>query len=209
MFSKLKKMLCGDSNAQATQEMTERMILNEGHIWQHKLWRRWVMGQMFHMMTWGQKPLSEANYDRRLKRRGYPYAIRTLKNEIKMQRLLEKNNDFEELNERKRWFTEELLVGLLLDSEKYINLKDASCGERWYNAYKGAGAYFTMKNLILFHECSIHEGDKVLGKEESLKYLKQFTFNDRTTGHDMFVMMMKLIHDNKYVYKCAKREGQQ
>ena len=22
-----------------------------------------------------------------------------------------------------------------------VNLKDAACGEKWYNAYKGAGAY--------------------------------------------------------------------
>lgn len=207
MFDKLKKMLCGDSAAKATQEVTEKMILSEGYIWQHKLWRRWVMGQMFHMMSWGKKPLSEANYDRRLKRRGFPYAIKTLKNELKMQRLLEENNDFEELEERKRWFKEELLVELLLNSEKSMNLKDASCGEKWYNAYKGAGAYFTMKNLILFHECRIHESDKILGKEESFKYMKQIAFDEKTSGHDMFVMMMKLIEDNHFVYTCAKHDN--
>lgn len=205
MFNKLKKLFCGDSTAKATQEMTEKMISNEGYIWQHKLWRRWVMGQMFHMMTWGKKPLSEANYDRRLKLRGFRYAIQTLKNEFKMQRLLEENNDVEELEERKRWFTEGLLEELLLESKNDIYLRETTCGERWYNAYKGAGAYFTMKNLILFHECRIHDGDNVLGKEESFKYMKQFAFDERTTGHDMFVMMMKLIHDNNYVYTYAKQ----
>lgn len=28
---------------------TEIMIENDGY----KLWRRWIMGQMLHMMTWG------------------------------------------------------------------------------------------------------------------------------------------------------------
>lgn len=204
MFDKLKKMLGGDSTFKSTQKVTEEMILSEGYIWQHKLWRRWVMGQMFHMMTWGQKPLSEANYDRRLKLRGYPYAIRTLKNELRMQRILEAKNDIEELEERKRWFTDELLKDLLLGQRMYVNLKGTPCGERWYNAYKGAGAYFTMKNLILFHECKIHEGNEVLGKVASFEYMKQIAFDDRTTGHDMFVMMMKLIHDNNYVYTCAR-----
>lgn len=123
MFNKLKKLFCGDSTAKATQEVTEKMISNEGYIWQHKLWRRWVMGQMFHMMTWGKKPLSEANYDRRLKLRGFRYAIQTLKNEFKMQRLLEENNDVEELEERKRWFTEGLLEELLLESKNEYTLE--------------------------------------------------------------------------------------
>ena len=88
-----------------------------------------------------------------------------------------------------------------------MNLKDASCGEKWYNAYKGAGAYFTMKNLILFHECRIHESDKILEKEESFKYMKQIAFDEKTSGHDMFVMMMKLIEDNHFVYTCAKHDN--
>lgn len=205
MFNKLLKKLCGDSAFKSSQNATEKMILSEGYIWQHKLWRRWVMGQMFHMMTWGHKPLSEANFDRRLKLRGFSYAIRTLKNEIKMQRLLEEKNDVEELEERRRWFTDELLVGLLVSGERYVNVMKTVYAERWYDAYKGAGAYFTMKNLILFHECKIHKDYRMLGKEESIEYMKKIAFDDKTTGHDMFVMMMKLIHDNNYYYTYAKR----
>lgn len=37
----------------AAKSKTEIMIENDGYLWQYKLWRRWIMGQMLHMMTWG------------------------------------------------------------------------------------------------------------------------------------------------------------
>lgn len=212
MFDKLKKLFASPASEEQNTEVfkkqklspTEEMILEDDHIWQHKLWRRWVMAQMFHMMMWVGKPLSEENYDKKLRIRGYGYAGRVMKNEMAMQKLLRENNDLEELEERNRWFTPELYSEIRSYKGGWYSFKESACYEIWSNAFKGTGAYFTMKNLILFHGCRIHLGEQVLGKDESFGYMKQTAFNDETTGKEMFAMMMKLISDNNYFYSSRK-----
>ncbi|HBC22248.1 MAG TPA: hypothetical protein DC009_09355 [Porphyromonadaceae bacterium] len=71
--------------------------------------------------------------------------------------------------------------------------------EAWVDAYKGAGAYFTMKNMILFHNCRIHlDSGKVLDRDASFEYLKKLVADPRYTGKQLFGEMMKLIRDNKF-----------
>ena len=72
----------------------------------------------------------------------------------------------------------------------------------WVNAYKGAGAYFTMKNLILFHNCKVHlDNGQVLDTDASFNYLKEVNAQPSTTGNSLFAMMMKLISDNNFTWR--------
>lgn len=150
MFDKLKKLFASPASEEQNTEVfkkqklspTEEMILEDDHIWQHKLWRR--------------------------------------------------------------WFTPELYSEIRSYKGGWYSFKESACYERWNDAFKGTGAYFTMKNLILFHGCRIHLGEQVLGKDESFGYMKQTAFNEETTGKEMFAMMMKLISDNNYFYSSRK-----
>lgn len=67
------------------------------------------------------------------------------------------------------------------------------------DAYKGAGGYFTCKNLILFHGCRVHKRTMVLSQEESLKELedmKKMCSEEFFEGWRMIGFMKELIQDN-------------
>ena len=69
----------------------------------------------------------------------------------------------------------------------------------WKDAFKGAGAYFTMKNLILFHNCQVHlDNGQVLDRDASFDYIRQLNGNLAVNGQQMFAVMMKLITDNNF-----------
>ncbi len=71
--------------------------------------------------------------------------------------------------------------------------------EAWVDAYKGAGAYFTMKNMILFHNCRIHlASGEVLDRAASFGYLKRLVADPGYAGKQLFGELMKLISDNKF-----------
>lgn len=68
----------------------------------------------------------------------------------------------------------------------------------WCDAYKGAGAYYTMSNLIQFHDCRIitKEG-KVLSEDDSLEYIRQAsTVHCTGEGWCMMGILKKLLKDN-------------
>jgi hypothetical protein len=70
----------------------------------------------------------------------------------------------------------------------------------WIDAYKGAGAYYTLKNLIMFHDCKIfarkqyginHDGS-------SMGYLKAALDKYQGEGWRMFALMKQVIKDNNF-----------
>lgn len=64
------------------------------------------------------------------------------------------------------------------------------------NAYKGSGAYFTCKNLILFHGATFRDGGKFLGQKKSLRYLEEKAQEYRTEGWRMMGVLKQLISDS-------------
>lgn len=63
------------------------------------------------------------------------------------------------------------------------------------DAYKGAGAFFTMKNLILFHDCTFPR----MNREQSVSYLNYLISNSEslpTEGWQLFGVMKEFIADN-------------
>lgn len=63
----------------------------------------------------------------------------------------------------------------------------------WVDAYKGEGAYYTLKNLIMYHNCDIVKGYNVYANMEILKSkLDEY----KGEGWRMFALMKKVIKDN-------------
>ena len=73
---------------------------------------------------------------------------------------------------------------------------DTRKSKAWLDAYKGEGAYYTMKNLIMYHECKIYANRYVHNKYESMEVLKLKLNEYKGEGWRMFAMMKKLIADN-------------
>lgn len=75
---------------------------------------------------------------------------------------------------------------------------DAPMSPEFKDAYKGAGAYFTMKNMILFHKASFKQGCIKFGKDKSLKHLedKAIEYSASYEGWRLFGVMKKLIADS-------------
>ena len=66
----------------------------------------------------------------------------------------------------------------------------------WLDAYKGEGAYYTLKNLIMFHGCNIMEGNTFYGRNESIALLNKRLEEYKGEGWRMFALMKKVIEDN-------------
>ena len=68
----------------------------------------------------------------------------------------------------------------------------------WMDAYKGEGAYYTCKNLIMFHDCNVHNGTMVYSTTGSMRVLGEKLNEYKTEGWRMFAFMKKLIADNHF-----------
>lgn len=243
-------------------------IIGDGTIPNNCLFRRWVMAQVFHMMTyksggkWGPEGFTAA-----LNAKGFKYSWRMVVEEFRVQAKLEAK-DPENFEERNRWFNkltalqmcdmylQELnkhIVRLRETRTKrckgvpYIRLRgrdifvsdifrkvitpfhniysniekarnatelyrgveafyremqrcwlehDIAISPAFKDAYKGAGAYFTMKNLILFHKASFKNGCIKLGQKKSMAMLENKAIEYQNEGWRLFGVMKQLIEDN-------------
>ena len=77
----------------------------------------------------------------------------------------------------------------------------------WIDAYKGEGAYYTLKNLVMFHECGI-KIDKftVLFGVDAVKYLEGKLGEYKGEGWRMFALMKKVIADNNFDFNKRMNE---
>lgn len=215
--------------AQVNDDPVEQHIRQQGYVWQPRLWRRHVMAQMFKMLHGKRgMPISEANYDACLAWRTCNYTWQMLADELRAQALLF-HDDTEQFAERNRWFNSAVVeamardlaaqgigaAGAVLNNLTMANDPDALLAAlkpmewvyvnnspkcpAWIDAYKGAGAYFTMKNLILFHNCMVHlDNGQVLDRDASFSYIQQLNANPAVGGRQMFAVMLRLIADNNF-----------
>lgn len=68
----------------------------------------------------------------------------------------------------------------------------------WLDAYKGAGAFFTMQNMIRFHNCVIiDDNGKTLSKNTSLAFLnKKAKLYENREGWRLIGLLKKMLDDN-------------
>lgn len=76
----------------------------------------------------------------------------------------------------------------------------------WIDAYKGNGAYYTLKNLVRFHGCFIDDnGNKLTGPAANY-YLNLMLDDYEGEGWRMFALMKKVIEDNNFNFTARMVE---
>ena len=75
----------------------------------------------------------------------------------------------------------------------------------WIDAYKGEGAYYTLKNLIMFHNCGVMDiyGMHFLYGTAAMNELNMRLKDYQGEGWRMFAFMKKVISDNNFDFTKA------
>jgi len=76
----------------------------------------------------------------------------------------------------------------------------------WIDAYKGEGAYYTLKNLVMFHNCRIISDKGIDYGINSMAYLRDALDEYSGEGWRMFALMKKVIADNNFDFSKRMRE---
>ena len=79
----------------------------------------------------------------------------------------------------------------------------------WIDAYKGEGAYFSIKNLVLFNGCNFYTDDGDILYTDSINktnYLKAKLDEYYGEGWRMFALMKKVIADNGFNFNKRMKE---
>lgn len=97
----------------ATIDAVGKKIVEGGYVNNWKLFRRWVMSQMFHMlrdMEKGGKSFNEV-----LQKKGYEYQWRMLENELYAQVKMSEHGDLDNVGARNRWFNGDVASDMVTD----------------------------------------------------------------------------------------------
>lgn len=100
----------------ATIDAVGKQIVEGGYVSNWKLFRRWVMSQMFHMLRDMEK--DGKSFNEVLQKKGYEYQWRMLENELHAQMKMCDHKDYENTKARNRWFNGCVAHDMAID---YIN----------------------------------------------------------------------------------------
>lgn len=75
---------------------------------------------------------------------------------------------------------------------------DTAKSKVWIDAYKGEGAFYTLKNLIMFHNCGVENlyGCPLAYGKNAVDYINRKLDEYKGEGWRMFALMKKVIADN-------------
>lgn len=76
----------------------------------------------------------------------------------------------------------------------------------WIDAFKGEGAYYTLKNLVMFHDCAIEYKYEIYRRDAAMQQLKYKLEDYKGEGWRMFAFMKKVIDDNHFDFNKRMRE---
>ena len=247
-------------------------IIEDGYVRNTKLFRRFVMAQMFQALNYVSWDRKRSGYNEWLKNFGFKYQFEMMLEEVRVLGKLEER-DSETFLERSNFFTREVVVKTMADyieklkahinSNKTYNCKGipykkvkgkdifvedldkkiyapmrndiykvkfarnyneiykalktfmgkmitipyatSKCKE-WIDAYKGEGAYYTLKNLVMFHNCGIMVGYDMVYGMDAVKVLNERLYEYKGEGWRMFALMKKVIADNKFDFRKRMSE---
>ena len=252
-------------------------IIEDGYVRNTKLFRRFVMAQMFHMLNYRSWDKKDEGYNACLRRQyGYEYTFDMMLEEVRVLSKLEVR-DRESFEERAHFFSQDVVVAVLedymdklkkyvdtlpvknckgvpyktvkgvhifvadLDKKVYAPLESLIRKARWANnytemhralasfnrnkvklpyetakskvwidAYKGNGAYYTLKNLVMFHNCSIKVdtgfGCAYKNGPSAVSFLEEKLDEYKGEGWRMFALMKKVIADNNFDFNKRMEE---
>lgn len=256
--------------AKVEDDPIAKEIITDGYVRNSKLHRRFVMGQMFHMLNYKSYDGKDSGYNGCLKRMyGFQYTFEMMLEEVRVLSKLEVR-DRETFLERSHFFTKEVITDVMCDYvdklKKYIDkLPDHKCkgipykrikganifnedlnkkiygsmaskiwkvkyarnyteiykilsefmskknfiklpfdtpkSKVWIDAFKGEGAYYTLRNLCLFNNCDLVEQDGLVSRGIGAdKRLKAILGDYKGEGWRMFALMKRVIEYNKFDY---------
>lgn len=76
----------------------------------------------------------------------------------------------------------------------------------WIDAYKGEGAFYTLKNLVMFHGCGIKVDGRMVYGAAAVSVLNKKLNEYQGEGWRMFALMKKVIADNNFSFADRMRE---
>ena len=107
-------------------------ITKGGYLNHYKLYRRWVMSQMFHILK--DMNRKDMSFNAIIQHRGYEYQWKVVENELYAQMKMEKNIDLQSLSGRAMWFNSDSVAMM---AEDYVrSLKDYIDGALTYRIDK-------------------------------------------------------------------------
>lgn len=78
---------------------------------------------------------------------------------------------------------------------------NTSKSKAWIDAYKGEGAFYTLKNLVMFHSCGIDVDGHMVYGAAAVSVLNKRLNEYKGEGWRMFALMKKVISDNGFDFK--------
>ena len=253
-------------------------ITNNGYVNNSKLFRRWVMAQMFRMMEYHNYRTGKSGFTACLNEQfPYDYQFTMMYDELKVLDKLYRT-DKEEFEKRFVFFNKYVVIDTCNDYidklQKYIDnaevrycqgkpykrlfcqniyIEDIKkelvnpvmfCVERlkygdykksfpvffndykrfmqfheklpkdtpkcaaWKDAYKGAGSYYTLLNLVRFHECGIYHNEykTTLRGESACKYIESKRIEYQDEYWRLFALLKKVINDNEFNFHNRMKE---
>ena len=76
----------------------------------------------------------------------------------------------------------------------------------WMDAYKGEGAFYTLKNLVMFHKCGIEVDGHMIYGAAAVSVLNKRLNEYQGEGWRMFALMKKVILDNNFDFQARMNE---
>lgn len=76
----------------------------------------------------------------------------------------------------------------------------------WADAYKGEGAFYTLKNLVMFHNCGIEVNEHMVYGAAAVSVLNKRLEEYQGEGWRMFALMKKVIADNNFDFRARMNE---
>lgn len=245
-----------ENSTTVPEDNVEKTISDNGTIPERRLFRRWIMSQMFRLMT--DKDIHRGIIYV-IEKKGMLYSWRMIAEEMKVQHKLWVNKDYENYRKRNRWFNGKTLERMwddslfiikyfknslayleqlpsipnvdingspfklrkqsayiskiCLEAEKSLPLRNlrhdiCSSSDYWILAYLGVGSFFTMENLIRFHNCTFKLKNRTLNTEESLKHLNLLAkrYAKKQRGLKMYFTLCELMRDNNIDIKKKQQE---
>ncbi len=159
------------------------IIISQGTVPNRRLFRRWVMAQMFHMMSYtpyrSKEPLGVTEMIHRL---GYEYQWKMLMNELYAQMKME-NKDPESFIERNRWFNASVVEAMARDyriqlKERVDALKVRKCKGIPYKRISGRNIFVSDLVIKLYYPLDMAMARIRQAKNAAQLYNAAKNFND-------------------------------
>lgn len=160
-------------------------ILTNGTIPNRKLFRRWVMAQMFYMMAAEEyKTHSPVGVTGMIHRLGYEYTWKMLLNELHAQVKMAKHNDRENFEDRHRWFNQAVVMQMakhyISELQKFVDRKpEKRCKGVPYKTIAGKHIFVSDLRSKLYNKFWMGLGQIRNAKTIEQLYVATKNFNDK------------------------------